>query len=42
MGVSLRDLELLTVGMLTDMFVELGNDDADYPYLATQEDMDRF
>ena len=41
-GLSLRDLELLTVGMVNDMFVEHMNDDCQYATLATQEDFDRF
>jgi hypothetical protein len=41
-GLSLRDLELVTVGMVNDIFVENMNDDYDYPTLASQEDFDRF
>ena len=41
-GLSLRDLDLLTVGMVNDIFVENMNDDYDYKELATQEDFDRF
>lgn len=41
-GLSLRDLDLLTIGMVNDMFIESQNDSYDYPVLATQEDMDRF
>lgn len=41
-GLSLRDLDLLTVGMVNDMFVEQMNDDCNYAALATQEDFDRF
>lgn len=41
-GLSLRDLDLLTVGMVNDMFVEHTNDDCSYATLATQEDFDRF
>ena len=41
-GLSLRDLELLTVGMVNDIFVENMNDDYDYKELATQEDFDTF
>ena len=41
-GLSLRDLELLTVGMVNDIFVEYMNDDYDYKELATQEDFDTF
>ncbi len=41
-GLSLRDLDLLTVGMVNDMFVEKMNDDCEYEDLATQEDFDAF
>lgn len=41
LGVPLRDLELLTIGMLNDMYAEAENDTLDWPTLATQEDMDR-
>lgn len=47
LGISIRDLDLdlLTIGMVNDMYVESGNDqDADkkYSVLASQEDFDRF
>lgn len=42
LGISVHDLDLLSIGLLTDMFIESQNDDADYDYLATQEDMDNF
>ena len=45
LGISIRDLDLLTIGMVNDMYVESGNDqDADkkYSVLATQADFDRF
>ncbi len=42
MGISIRDLDLLTIGMIDEMYTELSNDQEDYPVLATQEDMDRF
>ena len=38
----MSDVELLTIGMVTDMLIEAGNDDADYEQLPTQEDFDRF
>ena len=41
-GLSLRDLDLLTVGMVNDIFAEHLNDDFKYATLATQEDFDRF
>lgn len=42
MGISVRDLDLLTVGLVNDMATERANDDYDYQELATQEDFDRF
>lgn len=41
LGVSLRDLEFLTIGMLNDMYVEAENDKLEWPVMATQEDIDR-
>ena len=41
-GLSLQDLDLLTVGMVNDIFVENMNDDYDYKQIATQEDFDKF
>lgn len=40
MGISMADLQYLTLGMVLDMAVESGNDDEEYPFAATQEDMD--
>ncbi len=42
LGLSISELELLTIGMVNDMFVESHNDDYEYPSVATQEQMDRF
>lgn len=45
LGISIRDLDLLTIGMVNDMYVESGNDqdaDKNYNVLATQADYDRF
>ena len=45
LGISIRDLDLLTIGMVNDMYVESGNDqdaDKNYIVLATQADFDRF
>ena len=42
LGLSLRDLDLVTIGMVNDMYAESGNDDAKYAVLGTQEDMDAF
>lgn len=43
LGISISDLELLTIGMVQDMYIEAINDtDGDYVRLADQEDFDRF
>jgi len=44
LGISIRDLDLLTIGMVNDMYIESGNDDAreSYSYVATQGDFDAF
>ncbi|MCD8354394.1 MAG: hypothetical protein LUC47_08800 [Clostridiales bacterium] len=42
MGISIRDLDLLTIGLVNDMFAESHNDGYDYPLVATQEQMDKF
>ena len=42
LGISLSDLELLTIGMVDDMYTEQLNDDVKYPFKATQQDFDRF
>lgn len=41
LGISISDLELLSIGLVNDMFIEMKNDEYDYPVLATQEDIDR-
>lgn len=41
LGIPLRDLELLSVGMVSDIFTEAANDTVEYAYLPTQEDIDR-
>lgn len=43
LGLSLQDLDLLSIGMITDMYIEKAND-AEYAQEqeATQEDFDRF
>lgn len=40
-GISISDLELLSIGMVNDMFIEMKNDEYEYPVLATQEDIDK-
>lgn len=40
-GLSLTDLDLLSIGMVDDIFIEKANDNYQYDYLATQDDIDR-
>lgn len=42
LGISISELELLTVGLVNDMYTEKNNDEYDYPIMASQEDFDRF
>ena len=45
LGISIRDLDLLTIGMVNDMYVESGNhqdDEKNDNVVATQADFDRF
>ena len=41
-GLSLSELDLLTIGVVNDMFTERQNDDFKYDTLASQDDFDRF
>ena len=44
-GLSIRDLDLLTIGMVNEMFIESRNDevaDKAYHRVATQQDFDVF
>lgn len=42
LGIRVSELALLSIGMVNDMYTELGNDEEAYPTLASQEDMDQF
>ncbi len=42
LGLSMGDLDLLTIGLVNDMFTEKENDDFKYPYKPTQNDFDKF
>lgn len=41
MGLSMSDLDELSIGIVYDMMIESRNDDYEYAYKATQEDIDR-
>ena len=42
LGIPIRDLELLSIGMVSDMFIESCNDENEYDQLASQDDFDKF
>lgn len=43
LGISVRDLDLLTIGMVNDMYAESSNDDyKGWKEVATQDDFDNF
>ncbi|MCM1269796.1 MAG: hypothetical protein NC247_04100 [Ruminococcus flavefaciens] len=42
LGISLSELELLTIGLVNDMFTERERDDENWSILADQDAMDRF
>lgn len=43
LGISIRDLDLLTIGLVNDMYAENSNDDYEgYKEVATQEDFNKF
>ena len=44
LGISIRDLDLLTIGLVLDMWTEKGNDSAKYSstVIAGQEEFDKF
>lgn len=41
-GISISDLDLLTVGLVIDMWAEKANDSVKYNKIATQDDFDKF
>lgn len=42
LGLSMADLDLLSIGLVNDMFTERENDDFSYDYQAGQSDFDSF
>lgn len=42
LGISVHDLDLLTIGFVVDMWTEKANDGVNYKQIATQEDFDKF
>ena len=41
-GLSIQDLDYLTIGMVMDIWTEKGNDSVKYDSIAMQEDFDKF
>ena len=41
-GPSIRDLDLLTIGMVNEMFIESRNDEFQWPEIGDQQAMDAF
>lgn len=41
-GISIVDLDFLTIGLVIDMWTERVNDSVKYKRLASQEDFDKF
>ena len=42
LGVAVSDMDLLTIGLIMDMYAESMNDNEKYPDMATQKDFDKF
>jgi hypothetical protein len=42
LGISIRDLDLLTIGMVNEMHIEHENDNYKYAQVAGQEQFDAF
>lgn len=42
LGLSMEDLDDLTIGMVNDMFIEKSNDQYEWKEVADQSDFDRF
>lgn len=41
-GISISDLDLLTIGMVLDIWTEKGNDSVKYQKVAGQSEFDKF
>jgi len=42
LGLHISELDLLTIGMVNELFIESRNNDYKYPVLADQDLMDKF
>lgn len=41
-GLTLAEMDELGIGFVFDLFIEKGNDSAEYDLMPTQDDFDRF
>lgn len=41
LGLSMQDLEYISIGTVFDMITEKDNDEYEYPYVATDEDIEK-
>ncbi len=41
-GISIADLDLLSIGLILDIWTEKGNDNEKYDFVAGQMDFDQF
>lgn len=42
LGLSVQELEILSIGLINDMYAESRNDECKFAQLATQEDFDKW
>ena len=42
LGLSMADLDMLSIGLINDMYAESSNDDWNYNKVDTQSDFDKF
>ena len=42
LGAQIGEMDLLTVGLVNDMYIESDNDDQNYAQIGTQAEMDAF
>ena len=42
LNINIDDMECYTLGEITDMMIEQGNDHEEWEYVPTQADFDRF
>jgi len=42
MGIHIDELDDMDSGLIMDMITESGNDNCEYPEIATQDDFERF